>query len=55
MDLYLRVAVALMFLCGCFVIVLSVREQLEKHRRQRSWVSVKPRQPAKTKPLPIQQ
>lgn len=37
MDLYLGVALALMFLGGCFLIVLSVREQFEKRRRERSW------------------
>jgi hypothetical protein len=51
MDLYLGVVVTLMFLSGCIVMVLSVREQLERRRRERSWVSARPRQPAESKPL----
>jgi hypothetical protein len=43
MDLYLGVAVTLMFVSGCFLIVLSLREQFEKRKRQRIWTSVKPR------------
>ena len=42
MDLYLGVAVTLMFVFGCFLIVLSLREQSEKRKRQRIWTSVKP-------------
>jgi hypothetical protein len=38
-----------MFLAGCFLIMLSVREQFEKHKRQRTWTSVKPRPPAESK------
>ena len=39
MNLYLAIIVTLMFLSGCFLIVLSVREQLEKRGRERCWVS----------------
>jgi hypothetical protein len=49
MDLYIAVAVTLMFLAGCFLIVLSLREQFEKRKRQRIWTSVKPRPPAEGK------
>jgi hypothetical protein len=49
MDLYVGVAVTLMFLAGCFLIVLSLREQFEKRKRQRIWTSVKPRPPAESK------
>jgi len=47
MDLYLGVAVTLMFMPGFFLIVLSLREQFEKRKRQRIWTSIKPRPPAK--------
>jgi len=43
MDLYLRVAVTLMFVAGSFLIVLNLREQFGKCKRQRIWTSVKPR------------
>lgn len=36
MELYLGMVVTLMFLAGCFLIVLSVRERFDKHRRERS-------------------
>jgi hypothetical protein len=49
MDLYLGAAVTLMFVAGCFLIVLSLREQFEKRKRQRIWTSVKPRPPAEGK------
>jgi hypothetical protein len=49
MDLYLGVAVTLMFLAGCFLIVLSLREQFEKRKCQGIWTSVKPRPPAESK------
>ena len=51
MDLYLGVAVTLMFVSGCFLIVLSLREQFEKRKRQRIWTSVKPRPPGESKAL----
>jgi len=51
MDLYLEVAVTSMFLAGCFLIVLSLREQFEKRKRQRIWTSVKPRAPAESERL----
>ena len=37
MDLYIGVVVTLMFLAGCFLVVISVRERLEERRRQRVW------------------
>jgi hypothetical protein len=49
MDLYLGVAVTLMFLAGCFLIVLSLREQFEKRKCQRIWTSVRRRPPAESK------
>ena len=51
MDLYLGLGVTLMFLSGCIVMFLSVREQLEKWRRERSWVWARPRRPVESKPL----
>ena len=50
MDLYLAIIVTLMFLSGCFLIVLSVREQLEKRGRERSWIRVKSRRPTESEP-----
>lgn len=50
MNLYLAIIVTLMFLSGCFLIVLSVREQLEKRGRERSWVRVKSRRPTESDP-----
>lgn len=50
MDLYLAIVVTLMFLSGCFLIVLSVREQLEKRGRERSWVGVRSRRPIESDP-----
>ena len=47
MDLYLGVVLTLIFLSGCFLIVLSVREQLEKRRRERSWFRLSPGNPQK--------
>jgi hypothetical protein len=49
MHLYLGLAVTLMFVAGCYLIVLSLREQFGKRKRQRIWTSVKPRPPAESK------
>lgn len=49
MDLYLGVIVALMFLSGCFVIVVSVRERSEELRRLRGLTVTKPRLPTESK------
>jgi hypothetical protein len=34
MDLYIGVVVSLMFLAGCFLVVISARERSEERRRQ---------------------
>ena len=41
MDLYLGVVVALMFLAGCFVSLVSIRERSEERRRWRGSTFVK--------------
>lgn len=50
MNLYFAIIVTLTFLSGCFLIVLSVREQLEKRGRERSWVRVESRRPTESDP-----
>lgn len=47
MNLYFAIIVTLTFLSGCFLIVLSVREQLEKRGRERSWYGLSPGAPQK--------
>jgi hypothetical protein len=39
MDLYFGVVVTLMFLAGCFLVAVSMRERLEERKRQRVWNS----------------
>ena len=43
MDLYIGVAVTLMFLAGCFLVIVRVRERFEERRRQRGWAAARPR------------
>ena len=51
MDLYLGLVMTLMFLAGCVLIILSVRERSEERKRRRGWTAAKPRAPAESKPL----
>jgi hypothetical protein len=51
MDLYIGVAATLMFLAGCFLVVVSVRERFEERRRWRDPTAVTPQARAESKPL----
>jgi hypothetical protein len=51
MDLYIGVAVILMFLAGCFLVVVSVRERFEEHRRWRDSTAATPQARAESKSL----
>ena len=51
MDLYIGVAVTLMFLAGCFLVVVRVRERFEERRRWQGWTAAKPQALAESKPL----
>jgi len=42
MELYVGVAVALMFLAGCFLVIVRVRERFEERRRQGGWAVARP-------------
>ena len=49
LELYLGVVVTLMFLAGCFLTVVSVRERSEERRRWLGSTATKPRLPAESK------
>jgi hypothetical protein len=51
MNLYLGVVVTLMFLSGCFLIVVSIRQRSEERRRWRGSNDGRSRPHAETKPL----
>ena len=51
MDLYLAVVVILMFLSGCFLIVVSIRKRSQERRRWLGPNAARPRAQAETKPL----
>ena len=51
MDLYIGAVATLMFLAGCVLTILSVRERSQERRRQRGYTVAKPRAPAESKPL----
>jgi hypothetical protein len=50
-DLYIGVAVTLMFLAGCFLVVVSLRERFEERRRWRASTAATPQATAESKPL----
>ncbi len=45
-DLYIGVVVTLMFLAGCCLVVVGMRERLKERRRERVWTAAEPRQKA---------
>jgi hypothetical protein len=51
MDLYVGVIVTLMFLAGCFFIIVSVPERSEQRGRWRGSTAAKPRPAAESRPL----
>jgi len=51
MDLYIGVAATLMFLAGCLLVVVSVRERLEERRRWLGSPAAKSQARAESKPL----
>jgi hypothetical protein len=45
-DLYIGAVVTLMFLAGCFLVVVGMRERFKERRRERVWTAAEPRQKA---------
>jgi len=51
MDVYLGVVVTLMFLFGCFLIVVSIRRRSEERRRWLGFKDANPQPHVESKPL----